>query len=206
MKPAGEPPQTLLRCPLARDRPYLDGKLDEAIWREAALAEVFDRRPAARASSQAPLAAAHLARDSEYLYFAIHCRKAPGVDYAAGGEPRTYDAPLENRDRVHLLLDLDRDYATCYRLTVDHRGGTGEACLGNAAWNPEWFVAAAADDESWTVEAAIPLKELTARPPRRREVWAVGVERIVPTAESADGNASWVDRLRPDQFKLLLFE
>ena len=34
--------------------------------------------------------------------------------------------------------------------------------------------------EDWTVEAAIPLSELAPSTPQSRDVWAVGIHRIVP--------------------------
>jgi hypothetical protein len=76
--------------------------------------------------------------------------------------------------------------------------------VGNPAWNPRWFVAAASDDENWTVEAAIPLAELTPHSPRRREVWAVAVERIVPSREAAPPLAPASPQ--PGRLGLLLFE
>jgi hypothetical protein len=79
-----------------------------------------------------------------------------------------------------LLIDVDRDYATFYRLTVDQRGFTGEACLGDATWNPRWFVAAVSKPTTWAVEGAIPMRELTAEPPRRGQLWALGLQRTIP--------------------------
>ena len=75
---------------------------------------------------------------------------------------------------------MDRDYATYYRLSIDHRGWTHDECWGDASWNPTWYVAAGADDDTWTIEAAIPLKELTQQQPDAKTTWAVGVQRIVP--------------------------
>jgi hypothetical protein len=202
MKPVGEPPQLLVRCPEASEKPYLDGILDDAAWQHAPPLEINGRlATVAVAPGSAPDAMAHLARDDEFLYIAVRCLKSAGVEYPASREPRTYDAPLGSRDRVELRLDLDRDYATCFRLVVDHRGWTNDACVGAASWNPEWFVAAAEDGQSWTVEAAIPFRELSENPPRRRDVWAVGLARIVPTGH---GNSAPI--IKPDEFGLLLFE
>ena len=81
---------------------------------------------------------------------------------------------------MDVLLDVDRDYASYYRLTVDHRGWTGEACLGNVHWNPTWYVAYATTEQDWTLEAAIPLAELVPQRPQPKDAWAMGVQRIVP--------------------------
>ena len=81
--------------------------------------------------------------------------------------PRDWrDADLSAEDRVDLFLDLDRDFATVYRLTIDHRGWTGESCWNDATWNPTWFVANRSEDGAWTAEAAIPFAELAPQPGR----------------------------------------
>ncbi|NIP84095.1 MAG: hypothetical protein GTO03_00440, partial [Planctomycetales bacterium] len=72
-----------------------------------------------------------------------------------GKGPRPRDATLASHDRLDLLLDTDRDRATYYRLTVDHRGWTADACAGSLAWNPAWYVAAATEGQTWSCEAAI---------------------------------------------------
>jgi hypothetical protein len=53
---------------------------------------------------------------------------------------------------VDLLLDIDRDYSTCYRLTVDRRGWTSEACIGDTSWNPAWYVASQDTHTGWQIE------------------------------------------------------
>ena len=138
--------------------------------------------------------------------FAANCRKAGGAKYPSSNDPRRRDADLDDRDRLDLLIDLDRDYATYFRLTIDHRGWTGEACWGDVTWNPEWFVAAAGNDETWTIEAAIPLAELTRQPPQPRDIWAVGIQRTVPGV----GFQSWTQpaaiRPRPQGFGHVVLE
>ncbi len=207
MKPVGPPPKKMLRCAVASEKPFLDGRLDDAAWRNAAPSTLYD------AEGNPAAATVQAARDEEYLYLAVQCRKAPEADYPENDQPRDYDAPLEERDRVEFLIDVDRDYATYYRLAVDHRGCTAEACLGDASWNPQWFVAASSDVEQWTIEAAIPFRQLAPQAPRRRDVWALGVQRMIPRSQGAVEDAdfqSWTTpaapRVRAEGFGYLLFE
>ena len=81
---------------------------------------------------------------------------------------------------MELLIDLDRDYVSCYRLAIDYRGWTAESCWGDMQWNPRWFVATASDEQGWTAEPAIPWVELTGREQAGRDTWAVSVYRVVP--------------------------
>jgi len=202
-KRQGEPPKPILMCKRAAEKPRLDGRLEEPMWRNAKRAAL---RSTLGDDARWP-AVALLAHDAEYLYIAIQCRKAPGLRYETASGPRPRDADLAARDRVEILLDVDRDYSTFFRLVVDHRGWTYESCLGDRTWNPTWYVAAASDEATWTIEAAIPLAELVERPPAPRQAWAVGLQRIVPQV----GFQSWTQpaaaaQPRPQGFGLLIFE
>jgi photosystem II stability/assembly factor-like uncharacterized protein len=192
------PPKTLGNCRRATGRPQLDGKLDEPLWHTA-------DRLRLSAESRAP-SNVRFTYDREFLYLAIQCPKAKDVDYSPDDRPRPRDADLSGHDRVVVRLDVDRDYATAYELAIDHRGWTHDACWNDATWNPTWYVAAAADAETWTVEAAIPLAELVGEPPATRDVWAASIERKTPRddGESWSGDATSDDS--PDKFGLLIFE
>jgi photosystem II stability/assembly factor-like uncharacterized protein len=176
-------PKPMWRAMISPARPYLDGQLSDPVWQQAESAEL--RSPLGD-DGEWP-AEARAAYDAEYLYIAVRCRKAREADYPPSKGARPRDPDLSQRDRIELLIDLDRDYATFYRLTIDHRGWVADECWGARPWNPSWFVAAGGDEQTWTAEAAIPLDALTGAPPKSRDVWSVGVQRIVPGA----GFQSW---------------
>ena len=56
------------------------------------------------------------------------------------------------------FLDLDRDYATYYHVTIDYRGWATDACWGDATWNPKWFVAARTADGAWSRRGGDPAR------------------------------------------------
>jgi hypothetical protein len=135
-----------------------------------------------------------LGYDEEFLYVGASCARADGIRYETSDKPRPRDPDLDDRDRVELLLDVDRDFATFYRLTIDHRGWPAESCWHDATWQPTWFVASGGDEETWTAEAAIPLAELTAEAPKQGTAWALGIQRIVPGL----GFQSWSTPASPE--------
>ncbi|MBN2477428.1 MAG: hypothetical protein JXB62_22675 [Pirellulales bacterium] len=202
VEPKGLPPKSVLHCAAARAKPRLDGRLDDEVWQRC--------KPAALQSAQhddAPWpAAVMLAYDDEFLYLAVNCRQALGAKYELTKGPRPRDPDLSSRDRVDVFLDLDRDFATYYRLTVDHRGWTGEACWGDHTWDPVWFVAADTGENVWTVEAAIPLDQLTGRYPGARSVWAVGIQRTVPGVGFQSWTTPATTAVRPEGFGYLIFD
>jgi hypothetical protein len=200
----GAPPKPVGRCVPAREPPHLDGVLDEACWQgDASL-----RMQAADADE----AVVRLAYDEEFLYLAVECPRIGGVDYAKDAAPRTHDADLSQRDRVTVVLDADRDYATGFELTVDSRGWTNDRCWGDAAWNPEWFVTtgegagAQPQAATWTAEAAIPWTALTSLAPQAGEAWACGARREAPGIEARSWAGGEKPVAGPAGFGLLLFE
>lgn len=197
-----EAPKPLCTCRRAAGKPYLDGQLEEPLWQSGQPVELHS--PVG--DDEAWGGVAMLAYDEEFLYLAVHCKQAPGRKYLPSSEARPRDAELADQDRVELLLDVDRDFATYYRLVVDSRGWTAESCWHDKSWNPNWFVAHSLEEDAWTVEAAIPLAELTSQLPQAKTVWAAGVQRIVPGV----GMQSWTQPATtegtPEGFGYLYFE
>ena len=202
-KPEGDAPKSLWRCAKAAGKPRLDGDLSDPLWQ--AVRPISMSSPL-RNDSAWP-AKCWLAYDEEFLYLAVSCRRAPGFTYnPALAGPRPRDPKLDNEDRVHLCIDLDRDWATYFHLVIDHRGWVAEDCWGDVSWNPNWYVASQSTDDVWTAECAIPIAELTGQRPGTNAVWSVGAQRTIPGV----GFQSWTmpasPQIRPEGFGYLLFE
>ncbi|MEN6406903.1 MAG: YCF48-related protein [Thermoguttaceae bacterium] len=197
-----------LPCVRAQTPPRLDGRLDDPVWRQAKSAAL---RSAQHDDAQWP-AEAMLAYDDEFLYLAVRCQNPPNEPPGSTSDdetkgPRPRDADLSSCDRVELLVDIDRDFITFDRLAADSRGWTNDACWNDPTWNPTWYVAVQRDRKTWTLEAAIPLAELTGQRPKPGESWAIGLQRIAPGI----GFQSWTTPAAvapplPDGFGYLVFQ
>jgi photosystem II stability/assembly factor-like uncharacterized protein len=196
------PAKPIIRCPAFDKKPKLDGKFNDAIWQAA---QPLDLTSLLGDDGAWP-AAVLLAQDGEYLYLAASCGKAPAAEYAKSEGTRHHDADLSGQDRIELLLDIDRDYASYYQLAIDHRGWTRESCLGDPTWNPRAYIFADSDEASWRIEAAIPLDQLAPPGDGSARTWAVGLQRTVPGV----GFQSWTRpaavRIRPEGFGLLILQ
>jgi photosystem II stability/assembly factor-like uncharacterized protein len=201
-RPSRHPPVPVSRCVRARGKPLLDGRLDDDMWSACTPTALASER---QDDAQWP-ATVLLAYDAEYLYLACSCAKAPAVAYPTDESPRPRDPDLRERDRVELRLDVDRDYSTCFRFTVDHRGWAADACLGNAAWNPQWYVASNQHGEAWSVEAAIPWSAVAAAAPAQGDLWAGGLKRIVPAVGWQAWPPAYDAGPASGPFGLLMFE
>ncbi len=192
----------LWQCAHAAAKPHLDGNLEEPLWHADNVVEL--RSPQRDDADWSTVAM--LAYDDEFLYVGISCSRAEGFRYQDSNQPRPRDADLASQDRVELLLDVDRDFATYYRLTIDHRGWTGEGCWHDRTWNPAWYVASGGDEHAWTAEAAIPLTELTDQLPDGKAAWAVGVQRIVPGVGFQSWTTPAAPEVVPEGFGYLMFQ
>jgi hypothetical protein len=189
-------------CYRTATRPKLDGDLSDAAWQHARPLDLH----AADQADGGWSTTGQFACDEQFLYVAVSCANGPQDNYDGSAAGRTRDADLSQHDRIDILLDMDRDYATYYRLTVDYRGWPAEDLCGDAQWNPQWFIARRADAHGWTIEVAIPWQELTMAAPAPDAVWALGVQRTAPNS----GFQSWcwpaAPAPIPQGFGLLVFQ
>jgi photosystem II stability/assembly factor-like uncharacterized protein len=176
MNRSGVPPKPVAFCRKISTRPFLDGHLKDGCW-ETAQSLVL-KNAIGNTDTQYPTRA-WLAYDKDFLYLALRCQH-PKDRFVAPAKSRTRDADLKAFDHVSLLIDLDRDYSTCFRLEVDQRGCVREDCWGDRTWDPRWFVALHSEPDCWRVEAAIPTAELTGDPVTVGKAWACNLVRILP--------------------------
>lgn len=202
-RPDGTVRTSTALCRRTPQPPHLDGVFADPCWRSAKEVRLASDPSAPLPEGTLVL----LACDANFLYVAASLPRVPGRPAAAielAG--RTHDADLEPHDRLVLSLDVDRDYSTSFRFAVDQSGRTADDCWGDAAWDPNWFVAADGDDERWRIEAAIPFAELGPRPPTAGEMWAISLGRVAP----AVGVQGWPrpngGEPRPESFGLMRFE
>jgi photosystem II stability/assembly factor-like uncharacterized protein len=202
-------PKPLAQCRFSETRPFLDGKLDEDCWQKVkpmtlnAVGET-GKGGAEKGFAERYKTEARFAYDGQFIYIAVSCSHPEGEKVAP--EPkRARDADLGGSDRVEILLDMDRDYQTYYRLQVDHRGRLAEDCWGDRSWNPKYFVAFNPTDTGWTAEYAIPVFELTGDRPSTGRTWAVNVSRVVPGQGMQAWSAPAGTEPRPEGMGLLQF-
>ena len=159
----------LISARFTSERPVLDGELSESIWEQSALDSQSQR--------------VQFYWDEEYLIVGIECAKRESEVYGPVTTERSYDQNLIDADRIVLELDSDRDYSTFQQLVIDHRGRCADSRIGDAAWNPEWFIAAGQTESTWTIECAIRWSQLAMRVPRRGDIWVVKISRLLPSED-----------------------
>jgi hypothetical protein len=200
--PVGVPPRPVARCLFTDHKPFLDGKFDDDCWRDV---KPMMLKNVINDTAKEHPTEAMFSFDEKFLYIALKCMHPPDQNVELAKERRR-DTDLRAFDRVSILFDLDRDYATYFHLQVDQRGCICEDCWSDQHWNPHWFVAVHNKDDCWQVEAAIPLAELTGSPIRHNTAWAANVVRILP----GRGVQAWSTPAgvepRPEGMGLMVFQ
>lgn len=159
------------------ERPWLDGKLEDACWAKAGVHYVSD--PWGESSLKPTTL--RLAYDDEYLYVGIHCpTQEPAATAPLKSKQRQHDSLEENLDHFFLRFDIDRDYASWYTFGLDRAGKPADRCCELAAWNPRWLIGKQDQDASWEVEMAIPFAELQEEPPQAGDAWGISLTRLIP--------------------------
>ena len=142
----------------------IDGKLDDAFWRQCTrvgrLRELqTGRRPFLGTTFKA-------AWGRGGIYFAIRCEERPG-DRVNIGTTRNGDTALWYGDAVEILLETDAH--AYYQIAVCPSGAHVDLDRGAPkskwySWNSQAQIATQIGDDHWTIEAYIPVVENTNDP------------------------------------------
>lgn len=193
-------------CPRAATPPVIDGRLDDAAWRDAPPTDPFQDiegpvRPAPRFATRA-----RLVWDDRCLYVAAEMEEP---DVSATLTRR--DAVIFHDNDFEVFLDPDGDALTYFELEINAFGTVWDLYLERAyrdggsaddGWDVEGLRAAvhvdgtvndpSDRDRGWTVEMAIPWQAFAANggrriPPEPSDRWRVNFSRVQWRYETTAG-------------------
>lgn len=154
-----------LRIPLPRvfHQPVLDGKLDDAIWREAAQLKDFVQGEPKDQAPPSERSVAYVAYDANYFYFAFRAFESDPDLIRSTVFPRERGG--DGDDRITILLDtfLDRRRAFEFKsnpVGIQADGIKVEGQQGDLSPDFVWYSAGRRDEEGWVVEMMIPWASL----------------------------------------------
>lgn len=187
--------------------PVLDGRMDDACWKEAAVAGAFVPGYGGGAKRVADQTEVRLCYDAQRLYVFWKLFESRMEGLVPGPDEDTRDMYLgAAADTVQLLLvprklDVEIGLFSCPRGIRYH---DVSSVLGTA-YNPEWEVKAGRGEGFWTVEMAIPFAELARGipgvflgTPRDGEAWGIHFVR----ERSSSGDCSqWKPLIYPPHRK-----
>lgn len=177
--------------------PVVDGRLDDAVWRDAPALGGLTQREPVEGQPVSERTEVRLAQDDQALYVAAWLYDRRARDLVVGQTLR--DASLSDADAFLIVLDTYRDSLNGFVFGTSpagiefdaqisnegQGGGSGgqrqQATSGagvNVNWDARWQVATTRNDDGWYVEMRIPFSTL--RYPRGgRQTWGLNFERRI---------------------------
>ncbi len=184
--------------------PAIDGRLDDAVWREAVLITDFTQTNPVEGAPPTERTEAWIAYDADHLYFAFHAH------YTNPGELRAnrVDRDQTRRDDwIAVMFDPFLDQQRAYRFSVNAYGIQGDAVIrggrsmrgppgggGDTSWDALFESGGAVVADGWTAEMAIPFKSL--RYPSRGDGEHRWGFQITRTMQSKDETVVWAPMTR----------
>ena len=161
-KPVDAAEPRALQVAWAKQAPKIDGKLDDAIWKQSQPTVPFltEEKRSSIVSTRA-----RMAYDTNNLYVAVECADPDpdSVQTKAQGEREVWGS---GDDAVALLLQPDPEEATYYQMAVTAAGVKFDQRIFGGVrdydFAPPWEVATTKAKERWIAEIAIPLSSLSA--------------------------------------------
>src|SRR5207247_1388998 len=110
----------------AAQPPNIDGRLDDAIWRTAALIDTFVQEEPIEGAPASEKTEVRVAFDKDKLYFAIYAHYA---DVGLRRANRSDRDKLDNDDTVTVILEPFLDYLRGYTFAVNGYGVPSDSLL-----------------------------------------------------------------------------
>ena len=158
--------------------PVIDGQLDEVVWQEAEVITDFTEVTPNEGDPAHPVTEVRILRTNTHLYFGFTCHEPDPPSMVLQQMKR--DAFLREDDRVEIVLDTFHDGKNAYFFQVSALGSRGDALVGangksfNKQWDAFWKAKVKINEDSWTVEIAIPFQTLSSGD---SGTWGLNLER-----------------------------
>ena len=163
--------------------PLLDGRLDDAAWRNIQVIENFIQKDPDQGMAASQRTEVRALYDDENLYFGVRCLDTQ-ADRILATELRR-DNGFENDDSFAIILDTFHDHRNAFLFRINPRGTQYDALVTdegrdlNVSWDEKWEVETRIEEDGWYAEIRIPLKSLRYASGKDATSFGVDFERII---------------------------
>ena len=162
----------------AETAPVIDGRLDDAVWRSAAVVDDFHMTSPTNGATPTEVTLVRVAYDDEYLYIAADLRDSHPEDIQA--LQLIQGRLFFSDDRFWVTLDSFNTQRNDYFFQVNANGVRREALRENNSsfieeWTTIWHAESAVHENGWATEIAIPFKSISFDP--NSETWGINFGR-----------------------------
>jgi len=177
---SGGTPPTVVAVRVHRP-PDLDGRLDDAAWRETQPAGGFRQVDPTEGAAATESTWVYLVYDDAAIYVGL--RLFDSEPHRVLRRLGRRDDQLQS-DMVYVDFDSYHDHRTAFEFAVNPAGvktddiTSNDFFIGDRSWEPVWDVATAIDSLGWVAEMRIPFSQLRF-PQRQDQLWGFQVFRWV---------------------------
>jgi Carbohydrate family 9 binding domain-like/Domain of unknown function (DUF5916) len=183
-----------VRIVRAPEPPVIDGRLDEAVWRQALMIDDFHQVRPVDGAPPTERTEVYLMYDTDYLYIGANMFDSEPDQIAAN--VMTHGSGLGQDDRIAIVIDPFNAGRNGYRFETNANGIRHEALYTSTTsfqseWTVIWDTASHVDERGWSFEMAIPFKSLPFNP--NIDTWGFNFGRAIRRKGEED---AWVSRNR----------
>jgi hypothetical protein len=173
--------RVVIRATRVTQAPRIDGRLDDAVYREVPAFSGFIQADPAEGEPETEKTEAYVFFDDRNVYVAVRCWDAAAAGIVATEMRRDHNRINQN-DHVAISFDTFYDGRNGFQFTLTAAGGLRDGTIVDeglqADWNGIYEARASRDDQGWSAEYAIPFKTLR-YPPSREQTWHIQLRRVV---------------------------
>ena len=172
--------------------PIIDGRMDEAIWKDAVLLDAFTQQEPDEGAPVSERTEVRLMYDKNALYVGLHAFESSPAGVTATEMRRDSDRIL-SEDNFQIILDTFQDRRSGYMFVTNPLGAQldqqvfneGEGGIPgrptpniNRDWDGVWHTAAQKTPDGWVAEIAIPWVTLRF-PESESQRWGINLMRNI---------------------------
>ncbi len=162
----------------AKAAPIIDGRLDDEVWRDAAIVDDFHQASPTYGAAPTETTRVRVAYDDEYLYISADLRDSNPDGIIA--KQMIQGKMFFSDDRFYVMLDSFNSKRNDYFFQVNANGIRREALRENNArfieeWTTIWKAESAVHENGWATEIAIPFKSISFAP--NSDTWGINFGR-----------------------------
>lgn len=190
-------PLPTARVPVAAGLFTVDGRLDDPVWKDAAVLKI----ERTHTGGYAPVATTvRVARDTSGLLISFDCTepRLEGLRASITGR----DVPVQSDDSVEVFLSPEPAGLPWYQFAAGAGGGFSDARTGDIRWSTRWQCATGRSDTGWTAEMYIPFSSLNTDAPASGSTWLANItrNRLADTPSYLNWSVTYGTFLNPDRF------
>ena len=156
---------TEMSVPYTASAPVIDGKLDDKCWQSPVPGEFRDSVNSGKSKAETKV---WLAYDNDYLYWAVKCYEPDKSTIVRKHSKR--DSAIWEDDSMELFLDTGCDRKNYYQFIINSGNAIYDANVPDKKFNANIKSAVNFDADGWTLEMAIPWKDLKVNNPGNKQM------------------------------------